>query len=259
MNRLYDEPLYCSGETVNNWEIIKVYPGKRTWKYDIKCLTCGETIRTSITQSVFKTLGKQCNRCAIIERNIKDRTLKIGDSIGKLTIIGDAGYKKRNDGKRRHYSWVQCDCGSAPFQAMDNCILNHNINSCGCLVSKGEFAIRSFLEKNNINFKREYSFPDLISPYSTRPLRFDFAIFTKNNLFYCLIEFDGRQHFTGPDTNYWGHSTDTLEMIQKKDNLKNQYCKTNNIKLIRIKYAQLIHIDSILTKELKEVMPNDEE
>ena len=32
------------------------------------------------------------------------------------------------------------------------------------------------------------------------------------------------------------NSTDSLEYIQKRDNIKNNYCKQNNLSLIRIPY-----------------------
>jgi hypothetical protein len=57
-----------------------------------------------------------------------------------------------------------------------------------------------------------------------------------NNLSY-LIEFDGRQHFTGPET-VWTHSA-SLETIQFRDRLKNDYCKEHNIVLKRIPFFSL--------------------
>ena len=251
---------YNINDIINNWKIIDKKPSKQKGKflYDIICLSCNQTIRRNIRLSELKHLGKECNTCAVVKRNISNRKTKIGDKFGKLTVVGDGGYKLKNDGKRRHYSWVECSCGtSEPFLAMDNILQNGNKTSCGCLSSKGEEKILLFLKNNNIPYIREYTFSDLTSPYSNKKLRFDFAIFYSNKL-YCLIEFDGRQHITGPDTNYWGHSTDTLETIQTKDTLKNQYCKKNNIKLIRIPYTKIDNIDTILRKELQEVMPHVE-
>jgi hypothetical protein len=77
------------------------------------------------------------------------------------------------------------------------------------LHSYGEYVIQKLLEENNICFKREYSFNDLLSPKGKK-LRFDFAIFENDEL-QLLIEFDGRQHFYGPDGT-WTHS-ETLEQI----------------------------------------------
>lgn len=250
---------YEIGDTINCWKIIKKKPSKHKGKflYDILCLSCNKTIRENLRFCEFNYLGKECDRCATIRRNISNRKTKIGDRFGKLTVIDDGGYQLRNDGKRRHFSLVKCDCGtSEPFLVMDNILQNGQKISCGCVSSKGELIIASFLKDNGIQYIKEYSFSDLISPYSSKRLRFDFAIFYNQNL-YCLIEFDGRQHEVGPDTTFWGRTTDTLEKIQTKDELKNSYCKKHNIKLIRISYRQMNDIPLILKKELEGVMKSD--
>ena len=80
-----------------------------------------------------------------------------------------------------------------------------------------------------------------MTKYCGKRLRFDFIIYEDNKIS-RIIEFDGRQHITGPDTNYWGHSTDTLETIQEKDNIKNQWCINHNIPLVRIPYSKVNNI-----------------
>ena len=92
------------------------------------------------------------------------------------------------------------------------------------------------LQEYNINYKKQYSFDDLVTKTNTK-LRFDFAVFTKNNELKFLIEFDCRQHFDGPEAK-WTNS-DSLEEIQYRDNLKNEYCKKNNILLKRIPYTEI--------------------
>lgn len=97
-----------------------------------------------------------------------------------------------------------------------------------CNKSKGEYYIQNFLEKHNIKYKREYMFDDC---RNINPLPFDFAIKTDNKL--KLIEFDGSQHFG--ESNYWGNKR-TFKDIQRNDKIKNNYCKENNIPLLRIPY-----------------------
>ena len=53
------------------------------------------------------------------------------------------------------------------------------------------------------------------------------------------IEFDGVQHFKIVEK--WG-GVDGLKERQEKDNIKNEYCKNNNIHLLRIKYNENINI-----------------
>lgn len=82
----------------------------------------------------------------------------------------------------------------------------------------------------NFYFLREYSFDDCLSIKGYK-LRFDFYL-PKNN---CCIEIDGRQHREPVDK--FGGETTFNELIQN-DNIKNEYCKNNNIKLIRIPYER---------------------
>ena len=51
------------------------------------------------------------------------------------------------------------------------------------------------------------------------------------------VEFDGIQHFK--PIKYFGGEK-TLKITQKHDKMKNEYCKENNIHLIRIKYNEKI-------------------
>lgn len=70
-------------------------------------------------------------------------------------------------------------------------------------------------------------------------LPFDFYLPTHN----LCIEYDGLQHFEAVE--FWGGS-ENLKYIQKHDQIKNNFCKINNIKLIRIKYNRKFKSDDIL-------------
>ena len=69
-------------------------------------------------------------------------------------------------------------------------------------------------------------------------MRFDFAIYNQNTLLY-IIEYDGIQHFER------GHFPNTFDMTHKNDLLKNQYCFTHNIPLIRIPYDKEYSINDL--------------
>ena len=103
--------------------------------------------------------------------------------------------------------------------------------SCNCLGdSKEESFIRSFLEKNNISYIKEYSFPDLKTSKGGYP-RFDFAIFSKDGL-YCLIEYQGIQHYKIYSGDFGDYEREVT------DNLKKEYCKEKNIPFYEIKYDE---------------------
>ena len=110
--------------------------------------------------------------------------------------------------------------------------------------SKLEIKVEENLRQNNVSFKREVSFSDLNGCGNT-PLRFDFVIY-KNNKIFCIIETDGEQHFKL--NSYFNKTEEDLKETQKRDNIKTQYCKDNNINLLRISYWEFKNIENILNK-----------
>lgn len=215
--------------------------GTKQIQYLCKC-SCGKEV---IVRGSHLRNGntKSCGHIAkdkIIQRNIENgKQIKVGDRFGKLTVIQDLGMRQQKTrDKRWRWSLCQCDCGSNPIEVPNNLLMTGHKKSCGCLYSYGEHLIEQILQENNINYIKEYSFNDLLSDNNV-PYRFDFAIF-KNDQLAFLIEFDGRQHYEGPEGNWKQNSS--LEDIQKRDNIKNEYCKKHNIILKRIPYFQISKI-----------------
>jgi very-short-patch-repair endonuclease len=96
-------------------------------------------------------------------------------------------------------------------------------------MSKGEITIKKILEKNNIEYETQKIFKNC--KYKSY-LPFDFYLPIKK----IAIEFDGIQHYQS--VGFFG-GTKELKKTQIKDNIKTEYCKNNNIELIRIKYNNL--------------------
>ena len=94
------------------------------------------------------------------------------------------------------------------------------------------------LIENNYIFDHDAILPDFLKETKLR-YRFDFIIYNEDGSIKCLIEYDGRQHFYGPDTTYWSRTTDSLEDIRYRDNLKNQFCITHHYPLYRIPFTAL--------------------
>ena len=115
-----------------------------------------------------------------------------------------------------------------------------HLRGFGCYIcknSKGEEKILNFLKLNNIIFEREKRFFDC---KNILPLPFDFYL-PKLNI--CL-EFDGEQHFI--EKPKWNSD---LINIKKRDEIKNIYCKKNNIILHRFSYKDI----DIVEEKLKEI------
>ncbi len=96
-----------------------------------------------------------------------------------------------------------------------------------CASSKGEEYIRKWLNSQHINNVEQKRFDDC---RDKRSLPFDFYLPTYN----LIIEYDGRQHFEQVESWSGEHG---LEERQRHDAIKNQYCKNNNINLLRIPYT----------------------
>ena len=141
-----------------------------------------------------------------------------GKRYGKLLVL-----KRVKNDKDTHSGaiWLcQCDCGNIVEVRGDQ--LRAGQRSCGCVKSYKEMEIEQFLQQNQVEYAREFTFPDLKSK-KNYPLRFDFAIF-KDHVLKCLIEYQGTQHF---DQNCSWYSEDYVE----RDNTKKQYCQDKHIPL----------------------------
>ena len=112
--------------------------------------------------------------------------------------------------------------------------------------SVGISKILKFLNDNNISYIREYMFNDCSY---IRKLRFDIFVPQYN----LCIEYDGEQHYKIVD--YFG-GLDGFIKTKIRDTIKNEYCKNNNINLVRIPYNKINKIDIILSPYLnKKLIP----
>ena len=152
-----------------------------------------------------------------------------GQRFGSLLVLKET--EKRVDNK---IVWeCKCDCGNHVYVISSN-LIRGNTTSCGCLMSKGEQKCISLLTDSNIEFTTQQSFDTCIFPDSGRKARFDF--FIQNSY---LVEYDGSQHFNYSSNDKGWNTKEQFEKTQQRDAYKNQWCKDNNIPLIRIPYTKL--------------------
>lgn len=110
-----------------------------------------------------------------------------------------------------------------------------------CKTSSGELKVLKTLKQKNIKFETQKTFKGCVSK---NKLPFDFYLSDYNT----CIEFDGVQHFH--PIGFWG-GEEGLKSNKKRDKIKTDFCKANNIKLVRIKYDQIDDIEKIINKILK--------
>lgn len=201
---------------------------------------CGNTI--AVTSKSLKSgntrscgcLNDEARSERIVRYNNENAPNLIGQTSGYLTVIRKAT-KEETLGRPQGigYWYCQCECGNYHIVGTND-FTREKVQSCGCLNSKGEAKITSILTENGINFTKQFIFEDLIGNMG-RHYAFDFAVFENNKLSY-LIEYDGIQHYS-PKRQFSKDET-TFEIIQNRDNIKNEYALSHNIPLIRIPYTQ---------------------
>lgn len=217
--------------------VIEEYPNAGNRK--LKCICdCGnEVIKTK--RDVISGHTQSCG-CLQVERasesNAKDWSGYISDYGVKVL---NRSYQNKNG------QWVwdcECFCGNH-FDILPIKIANGHTTSCGCRnQSSRETLIEECLIKNRIDYIKQFSFPDCKNKYI---LKFDFAVLKDGEIF-CLIEYDGMQHYR--PIEYFGGDDGFAKTLQR-DSIKNEYCQSKNIPLIRLKY-------SLSDNEIKEIVAN---
>jgi len=225
---------YKSALLGKNYTVIGKYKGCAT-PILIKHDKCGFKYKTTLNN--IRRCGGRCPVCfeshKINTKIFKERVKKITGS--EYTVLGK--YKTSlTKIKIRHNK-----CGKV-YKVKPNAFTNGNrCPKCSLNgFSKGEKKINDFLNENNIEKKWQYRFENC---KKTRPLPFDFKIKNKP----IVIEYNGEQHYE--PVEYFG-GKEKFQKQQKNDNIKKQYCKENNIKLIEIPYWEKDNIEEILEEEL---------
>lgn len=141
-------------------------------------------------------------------------------------------------------------CNKKSFVTPDHLLHNKKVKYYYCIhcakpKSTGERLIKEYLKKNNFIFIAEHSFKDC---RHKKPLRFDFVVFNSDNTIKLIVERDGLQH--SEYGNPLCKTKEDLELIKKRDEIKNNYCKKNNYPLVRISYKDNQKIEEILSREL---------
>jgi hypothetical protein len=144
--------------------------------------------------------------------------------------------------KEQNYECPECD-----YKCGRNGDLQRHIKTCtgGENISSGESKIRRILTEMKIEWgSGSY---ELRNHKTNRLLQWD--IIVMHNEVPMFIEYDGIQHFEA--VKFFG-GEDKLEKTKYRDNLKNDYCKTNNYKLLRIPYTQYENIESLIVNFMRE-------
>lgn len=230
---LYNECPECSkkkelGKVYGQLTVKEYYPNKKIGHNWLCECSCGNTTVVSTARlHSGHTLSCGCLQKKISSENsLVDMT---GQKIGRWTVLS----KGKTSSSSRAVKWLcECDCEKHTRREIAGTELRRGTSlSCGCLrESHGEYKISQLLNDANLYFESEKKFDTCILPSGIQA-RFDFFVDNK-----YLIEFDGIQHFSEIHSEFFANS---LDEIQERDEYKNNWCKENNIPLIRIPYSIL--------------------
>ena len=226
------------GTVINNWKIIARDPKwSNNKKWIVECTCEQHTQKSMRIGEIKKSLG--CPYCSTAKNKLIDLT---GQKFGHWTVL------QKGEIRGSHIMWLcECDCQNHTKRQVDGYKLRQGIStSCGCQhFSKGEEKIKKLLKDNSISFETQKMFKTCQTSQNNYA-KFDFYV---NNKY--LIEYDGQQH-SKIVKNGW-NNPERLARTKERDAIKTQWCKDNNIPLIRIPYTHLqnLCLDDLLLETSK--------
>lgn len=218
---------------------IELYSNKFEYKNNkdtmipVKCQRCGKLEYRSLS-TIHKNKRCVCNSCEKGNSStFNDASIKILNKYDGIILLTYSGFNKDCE--------YICNCGNVN-KINYSTLWNHGVFCPHCMKtrSKGEEYFKKLLIDNNIKFTYEKTFDNLIYK---RMLKIDFFIDDKN----IAIEIDGAHHY---ESILYGNKNKLNEIIER-DNIKNMYCRNNNIILYRIKYNI---VDDVFMSECNNVI-----
>lgn len=140
----------------------------------------------------------------------------------------------------------RCKLDGYEWMALPSSLIYHYCGCPKCSMTRGENRIDTILQDNNIIYEIQKRFSDCRDEH---PLPFDFYIPSIN----MCIEFDGEQHFRPVrfHSNMTDeHINDKFQKVRQHDLIKDNYCKDNQIELLRIPYYSFDDIDTIISERV---------
>ena len=210
--------LDLKGMTFGRLTVLEKAPstgGQAEWI--CKCL-CGNMTKVKgqhLRSGAIKSCGCYMRECISRAKTVD----LLGQRFGRLVVTEYAG--SRNG---RAVWRCKCDCGNE-VDVFSSYLKTGDTQSCGCLISRQEEYISSFLNSMGIDYERQYTFPDLRG--KRYPLRFDFAVFDEEHTIRFLLEYQGTAHFA----NVFDIPEEDYKYAIERDDMKREYCRTHNIPL----------------------------
>ncbi len=201
-------------------------------KIKIKCIKCNNIFEQTPNSHLR---GHGCKICF--------------DNVKRFTTEEFIMKSKKIHGNKYNYSLVKYITSKIKVKILCNTcnnIFEQNASRhlCGsgcprCNESKGENRVAKYLTENNISFIPQKTFKNL---RDIRPLIPDFYLDDLN----LLIEYDGEFHYKPLIGSTPEIKQKNLEIQQRRDKIKTEWAKANNIPLLRIPYWDFDRIEELI-------------
>lgn len=215
-------------------------------KVDCECSICGYEWKARPSVILY---GGGCPKCGRKKANIsemldRDEVVKrIQEANNTIQVIGEYNGYHNN---------IKCKClvcGREWESPVCHIIYgDSSCPTCSQIRSKGEAKMVSILKSFGYNPLEQHIFYDCRYKY---PLRFDAYIEEINVAF----EYQGEYHYYPIDYAGKGKewASSNTEVTQKRDNIKREYCKENNIPLIEVPYWEQDNMEYFLLHEINKI------
>lgn len=247
--RLSSEEFLKKYDLEKSYEIVGEFKGSSSKFISIfKCKKCGYLRKTSASTVISH---RECPNCTKRRKLTQEEFIERVDKIhgkGNYTVLSEYKNLKEKVKIRHNLCGNVFETNGLNFIPFSKKKIPSECPYCKSF-SKGEKRIREYLKKNSINFKEQYRFSEC---RFKNTLPFDFAIFDKNNNLLFLLEYDGIHHFKARKNSQAIFNEEKFKSIQRNDRIKNDFCKKNEIKLIRIPYWKYSKIEEILNSLFNE-------
>lgn len=223
--------------------LSKTYKNNHTY-LDFKHSICG-----TIFKSTFMNMKKEFCHCPICNATSLTTLKSFLEDVEKL---GNGEYKcisEEYKGVDYKVKMIHKKCGTEYIVRPSRFLQGDRCPRCGCSRSKGEEIISNVLKENKIEFLTQKKFEDCTD---SRLLTFDFFI-PKYNI---LIEFDGEQHFRPYRSR--SNNVEKFKTTVRHDEIKTNFCKSNNYHLLRIPYTEIYNTKELINKLIKLLNENPE-
>ncbi len=216
-----------------NVKVVGEYINSKT-KIKVQCVCCGKYFYMR-ADSILE--GRGHGSC--VQKNLERKPLKTQEEfVEQLKKTNDNIIPLGTYTRGKDKMTFKCLICQKTWESRTEHVVFGDSGCPHCKTSKGEQRVERYLSENKIDYNKQHIFKDC---KDKSYLPFDFYLPNYNT----CIEYDGEQHIRP------AFGEERFYKTVLHDTMKNNYCRLNNINLIRIPHTDFDKIEAILNKFIK--------